>query len=137
MIKIYRKTATITAEQLTQDNFDQLKAKYGIKWNEDYECYQLEEKYMIFDFGDWIATGTDGEHWPIADEVFKKTYAELPVITRWAAQEIEDRREDGIADLFYSSLEVAGSPGMEFIRNHPEVAARAWLDGYQIGEEDK
>lgn len=24
--------------------------------------------------GDWVATGVNGEHWPIADDVFKKTY---------------------------------------------------------------
>ena len=24
--------------------------------------------------GDWIATGVDGEHWVIADDIFHKTY---------------------------------------------------------------
>ncbi len=24
--------------------------------------------------GDWIATGIDGEHWAIADDIFRRTY---------------------------------------------------------------
>ena len=29
---------------------------------------------MKFDTGDWIATGIDGEHWAISQEIFEKTY---------------------------------------------------------------
>ncbi len=29
---------------------------------------------LPIDINDWIATGIDGEHWPIADDIFKRTY---------------------------------------------------------------
>lgn len=32
---------------------------------------------MKFDTGDWIATGIDGEHWVIADNIFQRTYEEV------------------------------------------------------------
>jgi outer membrane protease len=36
----------------------------------------LEGKLRV-KVGDWIATGANGEHWPIADVIFKKTYVEV------------------------------------------------------------
>ena len=33
---------------------------------------------MPVHYGDWIATGANGEHWVIVDEIFKKNYEELP-----------------------------------------------------------
>lgn len=32
---------------------------------------------MTCHVGDWVATGINGEHWPIADDIFKKTYVEV------------------------------------------------------------
>lgn len=32
---------------------------------------------MKINKGDWIATGIDGEHWCIADDIFKRTYEEV------------------------------------------------------------
>ena len=32
---------------------------------------------MHANVGDWIITGTDGEKWPVKNEIFKKTYCIL------------------------------------------------------------
>lgn len=32
---------------------------------------------MKINKGDWIATSIDGEHWCIADDIFKRTYEEV------------------------------------------------------------
>lgn len=78
MIKVYRKTATIKAEQF--DGSDEMVEKYNITppmpLDPDYTINTLEGD-MVLGVGDWIATGVNGEHWVIADDVFKQTYAEL------------------------------------------------------------
>lgn len=38
-----------------------------------YYLFTLEGE-MKLTVGDWIATGTNGEHWAVKDEIFKKTY---------------------------------------------------------------
>jgi hypothetical protein len=35
----------------------------------------LEGDLILHD-GDWIVTGINGERWPIADDIFRKTYVE-------------------------------------------------------------
>ena len=32
--------------------------------------------FVELESGDWIATGSNGEHWPIADDIFRKIYVE-------------------------------------------------------------
>lgn len=75
MIKVYRKTATIKAEQF--DGSDEMIKKYNITppmpLDPDYTIKTLEGD-MVLGVGDWVATGVNGEHWPITDDVFKKTY---------------------------------------------------------------
>ncbi|AHA04714.1 hypothetical protein [Pediococcus pentosaceus] len=86
MLKEYRKTATIKAEQF--DGSDAMIKKYGIikeafvidGWGitDDYQYFiKTHEGKLIVNIGDWIATGVEGEHWAIADEIFKKTYEEV------------------------------------------------------------
>lgn len=89
MIKAYKKVATIQAEQF--DGSDEMIEKYHIRTNTVYELdpeyrsfddivpYQIEtlEGFIELDPGDWIATGISGEHWPIANDIFKKTYVEV------------------------------------------------------------
>lgn len=78
MIKTYRKTATIQAER-----FDGSKEMVGRRYIHIF-TNGYEEKYlistlkgkMLLNIGDWIATGVEGEHWAIADEIFKKAYVE-------------------------------------------------------------
>ena len=82
-VKRYRKTATITAEQF--DGTEEMVERYHLlheyvddglmasRW-----CWikTLEGDVQIRE-GDWIATGINGEHWPIANDIFQKTYVEV------------------------------------------------------------
>lgn len=88
MIKTYRKVATIKAEQF--DGSDEMIEKYRINTDVEYYLdesddivdrvvpYEIEtlEGDLEVNLGDWIATGVNGEHWAIADDIFKKTYVE-------------------------------------------------------------
>ena len=80
MLKEYQKIATIKAEQF--DGSEEMMKKYGIgiiRLTIDNYQYYIEtlEGDLVIRIGDWIATGVDGEHWAIADEIFKKTYEEV------------------------------------------------------------
>lgn len=83
MIKEYRKKTTIKAEQF--DGSAKMARKYGGKINPEYCIFAGEPRFVLptkeggmkFDAGDWIATGVDGEHWVIADSVFRHTYEEV------------------------------------------------------------
>lgn len=79
MIKIYRKTGTIKAEQF--DGSNDMINKYHIEFDEAYVLpFRIEtiQGWIGLAVGDWIETRANGEHCPIADDVFKKTYAALP-----------------------------------------------------------
>ncbi|KZU10458.1 Phage protein [Lactiplantibacillus plantarum] len=145
MIKVYRKTATIKAEQF--DGSDEMVDKYELDkpvYLADGGTFGIEtlEGYLDIEVGDWIATGVNGEHWPIADDVFNKTYAELPVIPKAVADYMKDC--NNIINLsFHSALYeafdelFAASQDVEhWIEHNSDVFARAWLDGYTV-EEDK
>ena len=77
MIKTYRKITTIQAEQF--DGSDEMMKKYGLLYDAEPEGILLptKEGKMLMYEGDWIATGVEGEHWAIADDVFKKTYEKV------------------------------------------------------------
>lgn len=82
MLKEYRKISTIKAEQF--DGSDEMIDKYGIVkenfvidgWDPTFSIPTLEGDLAI-NIGDWIATGVEGEHWAIADDIFRKTYEEV------------------------------------------------------------
>lgn len=91
--------------------------------------------------GDWIATGVNGEHWPIADDVFKKTYAEMPVIPAVIAEYISavkngetDLEDITVVEAALGAIEYDQASYIEadWIRQHGDTFARAWLDGYQV-----
>lgn len=45
-------------------------------WNYEgcaFFCETLEGPLVVHP-GDWIATGVNGEHWPVKDEIFQKSY---------------------------------------------------------------
>ena len=150
MIKVYRKTGTIKAEQF--DGSDEMMDKYhiaiGSGWVAPYRINTLEG-WVGVQINSWIATGVNGEHWTITDDVFKKSYAELPVIPKAVADWIEKCKHDGrpIGDMLCSERRpekmrdwMALTPGTyEFNQQryteHQELVARAWLDGYQVGEQ--
>ena len=138
MIRTYRKIATIEAEQF--DGSQKMIKKYGIEdsaesgyndsdWEDEGLCIPTKEGYLRINNGDWVATGIDGEHWPIADDVFRKTYAKLPVIPRVWADTIEEYKANHyrLSEIFTE---------WDWNYDEQELVARAWLDGYQV-EEDK
>lgn len=159
MIKIYRKTATIKAEQFDEAKWQSIyndshnpeewnieARKFGIDHYHGYFIIPTCEGDMRIHDGDWIATGINGEHWPIADDIFKKTYAELPVIPKCVADWIEECKQKHIStgDMLCSERRpeqmrdwMALTPGtyqFDYARYHKyqELVARAWLDGYQV-----
>ncbi|MBA3077002.1 hypothetical protein [Lactiplantibacillus plantarum] len=126
MIKVYRKTATIKAEQF--DGSDEMVKKYNITppmpLDPDYTINTLEGD-MVLGVGGWIATGVNGEHWPITDDVFKKTYAELPVIPKVYGDTIEEFKA-----YHYKLSEMFDDWDWNY--DEQELIARAWLDGYVV-----
>lgn len=142
MIKIYRKTATIKAEQF--DGSNEMIELYDMGFQlapngKGGAIIKTLEGDLLVHVGDWIATGVNGEHWPIADDVFKKTYAELPVIPEEVAYMIKQAKNGDyklglVLSATYSGIWKA-SIG-DWIVTHTETFARAWLDGYTV-EEDK
>lgn len=153
MIKIYRKTATIKAEQF--DGSDEMIDKYElIDAGTMLGTHHSPELYLTgsgkVDVGDWIATGISGKHWLITDGVFKKEYAELPVVPKAVADWIEKCKHDGVSVGYMLCYERQPEKVRDWIEltngtyefnqkrytEYQDVVARAWLDGYQV-EEDK
>lgn len=131
MIKIYRKTTKIQAEQF--DGSDEMIAKYDVIDSEGAGLFlPTLEGNLEFHISDWIATGVKGEHWAIADKIFKRTYAELPTIPRYVADTIEDYKADhDMGALMYAAVHGALDDG-DWILENMETACRAWLDGYRV-----
>lgn len=80
MLKEYRKTATIKAEQF--DGSKEMMDKYHLierVWSAGIHEYLIDTKEGLMELwvGDWIATGVEGENWAIDNEIFKKTYEEV------------------------------------------------------------
>ncbi|MCR1901629.1 hypothetical protein [Ligilactobacillus apodemi] len=78
MLREYRKTATIMAEQFTGDPnqvfmYDMFPDVDNCN-NKFHYFLHTKEGDMCINPGDWIATGENGEHWPIKDDIFKQTY---------------------------------------------------------------
>lgn len=155
MIKTYIKTATIKAEWFDGsaemiDKYDIINtqlASTAIGFEGAYFLPTLEGELRV-NIGDWIATGVEDESWAIADDVFKKTYAELPVVPKVVAEWIEKCKHDGtsVGDMLCSERRpekmrdwMALTPGTyEFNQKryteYQNLVARAWLDGYQVEE---
>ncbi|MCT3599065.1 DUF1642 domain-containing protein [Levilactobacillus brevis] len=136
MIKTYRKTATIKAEQF--DGSNEMVDKYRIKYDEACMVHfriETPEGWIGIKACDWIATGVNGEHWPIADDVFRKTYDELPVIPKYVDEYIRLMRSLGksVGDAIkYWLREDEIDNYMEY---NSEKFVRAWLDGYRVEAE--
>ncbi|KRM79436.1 hypothetical protein FC84_GL001612 [Lapidilactobacillus dextrinicus DSM 20335] len=142
----YRKTALIEAEQyigspaqVIEYNIVEIPPIIGTDKPYEYFIPTLEGP-MELHAGDWIATGVNGEHWPIADDVFKKTYAKLPVIPYNVAAFIKLCKGSNIdlRDVLYFE-----NNGFDYVKedearigdwiaDHQDKVARAWLDGYEV-----
>ena len=152
MIKTYHKTATIKAEQF--DGSNEMLDGYHIAIDNSWVVpYRIEtmEGWLGVKIGDWLATGVKNEHWAISDDVFNKTYAELPVIPKTVADWIEKCKRDGtsVGDMLCSERRpekmrdwMALTPGtyefnLQRYKKHQELVARAWLDGYTVGDDSE
>ena len=79
MLKEYRKTATIKAEQFDGSIKQITRYKVHIvgptsRGDTSYFLLPTKEGNMKIDKGDYIATGVDGEHLCIAKDIFERTY---------------------------------------------------------------
>ena len=134
MIKVYLKQP-FQAEQL--DGSDEMIDKYELidagtmlETHHSLELYLTESGKV--DVGDWIATGVTGEHWTITDDVFKKTYAELPVVPHYVAEYIIYMKSS-YRDIWDAINYPFRSNNInKYMENNSETFARAWLDGYQV-----
>lgn len=148
MIKVYRKAGTIKAEQF--DGSKEMAKRYGAELYSDsgygYDAVEGEpdgdgyvlitpEGELLLRTNDWIVTGANGEHWPIAEDVFKKTYAELPVIPKLIAEYIADMKSQG-DDIWDATHHFIRDDNLaEYMEDNSETFARAWLDGFQTEDD--
>ena len=144
MTKVYRKTEKINAEQF--DCSDEMFNRYGLidhgghivdGLHVDDTCFiPTLEGPMKINLHDWIATGINGEHWAISDDVFKKTYAELPVIPQYVAEYIEHMKS--IHCDIWDAVHYLVRPDTvdNYMKDSPETFARAWLDDYVVEEDE-
>ncbi|MFO1547636.1 DUF1642 domain-containing protein [Lactiplantibacillus plantarum] len=142
MIKVYRKTATIKAEQfdgsqtslfgyevMPDSLLDALTgepAYYSILID-DFEPEPddfPDDNEVSFEIGDWIVNEAD-EIKVMADEEFKKQYAELPVIPKVWGDTIEEFKTNRyrLDEMFTE---------WDWNYDEQELIARAWLDGYTV-----
>lgn len=149
----YIKTTTTEFEQF--DGSDEMFKKYGIRPDMGtanvvtgkplYFLMPTLEGELSFEIGDWIATGVNGEHWAVKDEIFKKTYKKLPVIPECVNYAIEwfEQNDNGLGQIFRNVYEDLAdnwheSPQLKvaemWIISYPDEFARAWLVGYEVAD---
>lgn len=137
----FYKRQMIRAEQF--DGSDEMMSRYRIELNEDSgyggeepgPIIETLEGYLHLSTSDWIATGVNGEHWPIADDIFRKTYQPLPVIPKRVGELIRalkncHRGLSGLYGPLYDLQVMRQMPKrseMVWIMNHEEETALAWL----------
>lgn len=90
---------------------------------------------VVLEAGDWVVKEADDIE-VIADDVFEKTYAELPVIPYYVNDYINHMKLS-YRDIWDAMHYPFRSDKMDkYMEDNSETFARAWLDGYQV-EEDK
>lgn len=135
---------TVPVEAIRFDGSKEMIDKYELGHRRDYEkpwldqttIWTLEGEMQIVE-GDWLVTGINGEHWAIKDDVFRKSYAELPVIPRDVAELIKFRGDDhyGLGNILFEATEFEQPEECaNWIATHQELVARAWLDGFQVAD---
>ncbi|WP_338230812.1 DUF1642 domain-containing protein [Lactiplantibacillus paraxiangfangensis] len=135
MIRIYRKTATIKAEQF--DGSDEMADCWQLDWRDDHYCaYPTYAKGRVtVRYGDWLVQD-DRELSIWEADAFKQAYAELPVISRYVADIIEDYKSNhDMGALMYVATHGKLDDG-DWIFENMETVCRAWLDGYQVEESE-
>lgn len=146
MIKTYRKSAAIKAEKF--DSSDEMMAKYGLlaifltDVSRVFKIPTIEgEKWL--NLGDWIVTDVNGDQWAIADDVFKRKYVGRPTIPAAVSDWIKICKRDQQSLSYAMDPQAFPETVRDYFRDYKnfkrwidiqENFARAWLDGYQIGE---
>lgn len=133
MIKTYRRTGTIKAERF--DNSREMAEKYRVEYDEAYVLpFRIEtlDGWLGMEVGDWISTGANGEHWIIADDLFNKTYADLPAIPKAVGEYINDAKASHYELLDAMAKWTLDQPVFDWIHENSDAFARAWLDGYEV-----
>lgn len=139
----FYKRGMITAEQF--DGSDEMMSRYKIELNEDSgyggeepgPIIETLEGYLHLSTSDWIATGVNGEHWPIADDIFRKTYQVLPLIPEKVCELISAMKKKGYS-LFQSesptiSIILLREPPKksqqisQWVQDNQDTFALAWL----------
>ena len=75
----YRKIATIKAIQVTEENLDELietMPDLHRRIDNNLPYVDTPEGRINFIITFWIAEGVEGEHWPIRDDIFRRSYKE-------------------------------------------------------------
>lgn len=151
MIKIYQKQP-IQAEKFngTAESANRL----GVEWEdgngfigdpsytpESQPCWYIpEDKFTVFGYDensikpdDWIIECSGNIRLIMTNNEFKKDYAELPVIPKSVADYIIEMKTEGLdlwdAIHYWRRLSIIDE-SME------DKVARAWLDGYQVEEDE-
>lgn len=112
------------------EDWQQLAGRLNIDRHMGQFIIQSREGDMRLHDGDWIATGARGEHWPVADEIFKQTYTKLPKVPSFVANHIGFSKH--INQGFNSSVLTMVQDIYDWYDKNGELYARAWLDGYEI-----
>ena len=158
-MKIYRKTTIVNAEEF--DGSNEMAKRYGaelysesgygydaVEGEPDGDGYVLitPEGESLVRTGDWISTGVNGEHLTITDDVFKKSYAELPVIPKNVANYLTDCKRANTTigtSLSGNIMLFSHARSHDMIHDilswlcpsdNQDLFARAWLDGYVVEE---
>ncbi|VDG18223.1 hypothetical protein MUDAN_BIHEEGNE_03139 [Lactiplantibacillus mudanjiangensis] len=140
MIKTYRKTATIQAEQF--DGSQKMIRKYAHpvpKNVPEPSSNSWVTKNGLFEFhiGDWFISKPDGIYGPINNADFERDNTELPVIPKMVANYIKTAHSYDLSlfDFFRISFQSKKDIDSEWVCEHFELVARAFMDGWQAEEE--
>lgn len=103
-----------------------------------------DDNEVSFEIGDWIVNEAD-EIRVMADDVFKKTYAELPMVPKAVADWIYKCKHDGTSISFAMDKEKFPEKVADYFRTYytrdqwieiQDTFSRAWLDGYVVENHD-
>lgn len=144
----FYKHGTIIAEQF--DGSEEMAERYGIQEyvramhqtedgpkEQDSAQIKTLEGWLDIEIGNWIATGVNGEHWPIADDIFSKTYKLMPVIPQTVGEYIKWGKTYGIPTYMMFSFKFVRAQGFskltdeveDWIISNSDAFATAWLLG--------
>ena len=113
----------------------------SVAYGDDRYTIPTLEGDMIIHPTDWIATGVNGEHWPVKDEIFKKTYRKMPVIPQYVANMMPTwKTHSSLQESYFYAGQYHSFPSLDEVKadlwivKHNDEFARAWLDGYEVAE---